>query len=245
MNFIQSVKTCFKKYGTFSGRATRSEYWYWVLFFAISNVLTCLLDIMIFPLPTEGSKAFYFPINTIFVLLFSIPSIAVGIRRLHDVNRSGWWLLIGLTIIGLIYPLLVWKCTKGTQEENRFDSQVDRLDFVQSVKTAFKKCTTFSGRATRSEYWFWILFCYIFYLLMQSLDMIIFPSRDFFPISTISLLIIFLFSIPIFARRMHDVNHSGWWWFIGLTIIGLIYPLFVWKCTKGTQGENRFGSQAE
>jgi uncharacterized membrane protein YhaH (DUF805 family) len=59
-------------------------------------------------------------ISLIFQLAVLIPSITVATRRLHDTNRSGWWQLIVLTIIGII-PLLFWLCKKGTEDKNKFD----------------------------------------------------------------------------------------------------------------------------
>lgn len=118
MNISQAVTTCFQKYAAASGRASRSEYWYWTLFCVIMSLITQILDQVILGVPIE-SHALH-PINVIFSLATLLPSVAVAIRRLHDVNRSGWWLLIGLTIIGLLFPLLYWNCKKGTDGENRF-----------------------------------------------------------------------------------------------------------------------------
>ena len=59
----------------------------------------------------------YTPINSIFSLVLIIPTAAVACRRLHDVNKSGWWQLIGITIIGLI-PLMIWFCSEGTKKDN-------------------------------------------------------------------------------------------------------------------------------
>jgi uncharacterized membrane protein YhaH (DUF805 family) len=114
MNFQQAISTCFKKYAVFSGRAARPEYWYWVLFIALGRLATSILDVVLF----QASVAH--PLEGIFSLITLLPTLAVAIRRLHDVDRSGWWLLMYLTIIGMIYPLLVWKCTKGTEGNNRF-----------------------------------------------------------------------------------------------------------------------------
>jgi uncharacterized membrane protein YhaH (DUF805 family) len=114
MNFPQAIASGFAKYVTFSGRASRSEYWYWVLFLFLGHIVFEILDAAIFHNANLG------PLNALFSLATIIPSLAIEIRRLHDVDRTGWWILISLTIIGLIYPLLVWKCTKGTDGANRF-----------------------------------------------------------------------------------------------------------------------------
>ena len=92
MNFQESVRTCFTKYADFSGKATRPEFWWYVLFiFLVSFILA-------FVSPLLGG---------IFSLATLIPSIAVTTRRLHDTNRSGWWQLIGLVpIVGFIVLLV-------------------------------------------------------------------------------------------------------------------------------------------
>ena len=116
MNFFQAVKVCFSKYATTKGRALRSEYWYFTLFWAIGTVATTIIDAIIFPGLVDGA---YTPINMIFSLGTFLPYIAVAARRLHDVNRSGWWQLLPLTIIGII-PYFYWVTKKGDEEENRF-----------------------------------------------------------------------------------------------------------------------------
>jgi uncharacterized membrane protein YhaH (DUF805 family) len=126
MNFPQAVASCLKKYAVFSGRASRPEYWYWILFYALIQIGTRILDAVVFPTP----GATY--VSSIFNLITFLPTLAVAVRRLHDVNRSGWWLLIDLTIIGMIYPLLVWKCTKGTVGPNRFGDDTSGMDWVVS-----------------------------------------------------------------------------------------------------------------
>jgi uncharacterized membrane protein YhaH (DUF805 family) len=126
MNFPQAIASGFKKYAVFSGRASRSEYWYWMLFYAVGNIATSILDAIVFR--SSDPQAF----SAIFGLAIFLPSVAVEVRRLHDVDRSGWWLLIYLTIIGMIYPLLVWKCRKGTVGPNRFGEDPFGLDWVVS-----------------------------------------------------------------------------------------------------------------
>lgn len=119
MNYVDSVKSGFKKYATFSGRASRSEFWYWYLFCLVFATVTLMLDSLVFHVSTTDQTAIH-PIYTIFMLITMIPSFAVWVRRLHDVNRSGWWLLICFTVIGIFFPLFVWNCRKGTQSGNRF-----------------------------------------------------------------------------------------------------------------------------
>ncbi len=99
MTFGESISTCFSKYATFSGRASRSEYWWWWLFtFLISFI------------PLAGFLAFF---------VFFIPSLAVGVRRLHDTGRSGWnFLWAFLPILGAII-LLVFFLT-DSESDNQY-----------------------------------------------------------------------------------------------------------------------------
>ena len=113
MNFTEAVKTCFKKYGTFSGRASRSEYWYFILLVSGSILLFVLLGIF------AGGPGFaqFIPLIIILYLGVLVPIIAVTARRLHDINKSGWWQLIELTIIGILL-IIIWSATEGEKKKN-------------------------------------------------------------------------------------------------------------------------------
>lgn len=113
MNFQDAIKSGFKNYVTFSGRASRSEFWYWVLFCFIVGIVTFILDGAIFP------DSDYLPLNTIFNLGTLLPTLAVGARRLHDIDRTGWWQLIALTFIG-IFVLIYWFVQPSQPGGNRF-----------------------------------------------------------------------------------------------------------------------------
>ena len=124
MNMSQAVSTVLlKKYATFNGRAGLSEYWWYILFLVFGNLVFSSLDSF---LGTTAGFMYQGNIevktslfNGIFSLLTVIPSIAVATRRLHDVNKSGWWQLLMLTIIG-IFPLVYWLLKKPVNEGNRF-----------------------------------------------------------------------------------------------------------------------------
>lgn len=114
MDFPTAVKTCFANYITFSGRAPRSEYWYFVLFLLIGGAITGVLDAVLFP----GNVVS--PLNSIFSLVTIIPSLAVTSRRLHDVDKSGWWQLLWIVpIVGWII-MIIWLVSRGTPGPNRF-----------------------------------------------------------------------------------------------------------------------------
>jgi uncharacterized membrane protein YhaH (DUF805 family) len=107
MTFADSIKSGFAKYVDFNGRASRSEFWWWVLFtFLATLVLTFISGI----------------VANLFSLAVLIPSIAVAARRLHDIDKSGWWQLVGLIpLLGLL--LMIYWCVQPAVEPNRFGGE--------------------------------------------------------------------------------------------------------------------------
>jgi uncharacterized membrane protein YhaH (DUF805 family) len=123
MNFGQAIASGFSNYVNFSGRAARSEYWYWVLFYILAALVTLTIDLMI------GMRLTL----TIFSLAAFLPSLALNIRRLHDLDRTGWWVLLHfIPLVGAII-LIIWFCTEGTQGPNRFGP--DRLGELGHLST--------------------------------------------------------------------------------------------------------------
>ena len=136
MTFIESIKTCFKKYAIFNGRAKRSEYWFFFLFGILTAVCLSILDMAIFPKNENGV------LGLIFTLVTFIPFISAACRRLHDVNRSGWWQLLPygimlgavlltlisetLLVVGVVAAviagivLIFWLASAGENKKNRF-----------------------------------------------------------------------------------------------------------------------------
>lgn len=125
MTFTQSIKSVFSKYATFTGRASRSEYWYFTLFNIIASTLLLLLGIAI-GAATGGSDGVPgglivgYILYIIYGLGVLIPSLAVAVRRLHDTNNSGWLILLGLIpcVGGIV--LLVFMILQGTNGENKY-----------------------------------------------------------------------------------------------------------------------------
>ena len=107
-DLTNSVISCFNKYFDFETRSSRKEFWYWQLF-------RILMFLSITYLESLGLSGLLFISNFIFL----IPEIAVSIRRLHDINKSGWWILLTLTIIGII-PLTYFYCIKGDDGANDY-----------------------------------------------------------------------------------------------------------------------------
>ncbi len=105
------------KYADFSGRAPRAEYWWFYLLIIVGYAITMILDSM---LGLGGSVGPYGILLVVFGLAILVPSLAAGVRRLHDTDRSGWWMLIGLIpLIGAIV-LLVFFVGQGTTGPNQF-----------------------------------------------------------------------------------------------------------------------------
>jgi uncharacterized membrane protein YhaH (DUF805 family) len=119
VNFGQAIGSGFKKYVDFNGRASRSEYWFFFLFlFLVSLPFSIMESIMQANGSSDGAGAFTLVLWMISLATF-LPSLAIFVRRLHDVDRSGWWCFIILTIVGVI-PLLIWLCRAGAPGPNRF-----------------------------------------------------------------------------------------------------------------------------
>ena len=138
MNFQTSIKTCFNKYSVFSGRASRSEFWFFYLFVLIGYIACFVLMMAI------SFKLLWLFI--IFVLLIFVPTLSVTARRLHDINKSGWFLLLPLpasileTIfaassesleilflvigLGLYVYLFILYCRDGDKKNNRFGKNI-------------------------------------------------------------------------------------------------------------------------
>ena len=113
MDFKTAIKTCvMQKYATFSGRAARSEYWYFAL---ATFLLSVAIQLLALATPTVAMVIF-----TILILGILLPGLGVAIRRLHDIDRSGWWYLIVLVPFVGVILLIYWFVKKGTSGPNRY-----------------------------------------------------------------------------------------------------------------------------
>ncbi len=112
----EAVRKCFNNYSTFTGRASRSEYWWFVLFYYLiavgAGILAAIVD-------ASFNTEFALPASLLVAVVFIVPSLSVYVRRLHDVNKSGWNMLWGLTVIGAI-PLFYWTCKRGDVSRNNY-----------------------------------------------------------------------------------------------------------------------------
>lgn len=120
MTFGQSVSTCFGKYATFSGRASLSEYWFWFLF---------QLVVMggIYAIAFASKSMVILGLYGLVALALLLPTLAVAVRRLHDIGKGGGWFFITLVpFIGSIW-YLVLMCTSSQPFENRFGLNEDQM----------------------------------------------------------------------------------------------------------------------
>ncbi|RYL94315.1 DUF805 domain-containing protein [Sporolactobacillus sp. THM7-4] len=101
-----------KNYTGFRGRATRTEFWMFTLINAIISIIAMLIDYYLL----NGLRI----VDTLYSLAVLLPSLAVQVRRLHDIGRTGWWILIGvIPVLGWIV-LLIYNCTDSQDKENKY-----------------------------------------------------------------------------------------------------------------------------
>ncbi|EJL49150.1 MULTISPECIES: DUF805 domain-containing protein [unclassified Rhizobium] len=111
MGFTEAVSTVFSKYAVFSGRAGRPEFWWFALFNVIASLILAFLDKVLFGYEILGA---------LYGLAVLLPGLGVAVRRLHDIGRSGWWILVGvIPLVGWIV-LLVWYVSRGTPGFNEY-----------------------------------------------------------------------------------------------------------------------------
>ena len=123
MSFIEAIRAVFSKYATLSGRAARPEYWWWVLFILLLNIVTGVVDGAVIA-PALGYERFAEdagqPLSLITGVALLLPGFCVGVRRLHDSDRSAWWLFIVLIPLIGVLVLIYWLTQAGTSGANRF-----------------------------------------------------------------------------------------------------------------------------
>jgi uncharacterized membrane protein YhaH (DUF805 family) len=115
MTFKEAIASCYRtNYVGFTGRASRSEYWFFVLSYVLATMAVAVVCTLL-----GGSTLLWIGIGIV-MLGVLLPSLAAQVRRLHDTNASGWWLLLMFIPYAGGLIMLVWYCIPGTQGENRF-----------------------------------------------------------------------------------------------------------------------------
>jgi uncharacterized membrane protein YhaH (DUF805 family) len=115
MNIGQAITSCMGKYATFSGRATRSEFWWFYLFLILMSWGGTVVGSAVYGPENLTANAPAIIVN----LVFAVPFFSAGARRLHDIGKSGWWQLILLTGIGFIL-LIIWWAVDTKSENDRY-----------------------------------------------------------------------------------------------------------------------------
>jgi uncharacterized membrane protein YhaH (DUF805 family) len=115
------------------------------------------------------------------------------------------------------------------------------MGFAGAIAAGFRNYVNFGGRATRPEYWYFVLFIVIVSIIAIAIDFAVFGDQQMFLIYGIFSLATFLPSLSVFIRRMHDTGRTGWWFF--LNFIPLIGPILVivWLCQRSEAGPNAYG----
>jgi|TARA_B100001964_G_scaffold195400_1_gene219422 uncharacterized membrane protein YhaH (DUF805 family) len=130
MNFADAIKICFKKYANFNGRASRSEFWYFFLFFYAGLAVVALLIFSVFD---DDAFSLFF----IYIFGLLLPYMAVAARRLHDTNKSGWWQITSAIPyvggIAALVLLVIW-ATEGDKKDNRFGKNIYKKRKKKKVK---------------------------------------------------------------------------------------------------------------
>ena len=119
VSFAQSWVLFFRNYANFSGRSSRSAYWFWHLW---SVIVSFFIEFLV---GLSGDSIIFNILGLVWGLAVLVPSSALTARRLHDVGRSGWWQLIVLTIVGII-PLFIWLVSAGDNDTNKYGDNVEQ-----------------------------------------------------------------------------------------------------------------------
>lgn len=143
MTFGESIKTCFRKYAVFKGRACRSEFWWFVLFTLIVDVaLDFVMGLFMIPLLFKGEfnaesitnvSSPFGIVSLVFALAFLLPSLGVMVRRLHDTNKSGWWIVVYYLLTALCMVPVFLLFTMADHSEQFNDKITFALIFVVSI----------------------------------------------------------------------------------------------------------------
>ena len=156
MSFKEAIYICLKqKYSTISGRASRAEYWWFTLFMYLVNIVLYTLSVVMMFYLHRGSGAQMFGallvsgLISIISILLVVPSICVGIRRLHDIGRSGWWILLSFVpivrLVILVFTLMPSQPTANEYDENPLEQESD-INIIKNEEISVNmKKQTFQG----------------------------------------------------------------------------------------------------
>ena len=116
VDFPEAVKLGFQRYIDFSGRSSRAEYWWFTLFIVLVDVIVTAVDTVVLGTDLRDIGL----LSTVWQLATLIPSLAIGVRRLHDIDKSGWWILLWFVLVIGWIVLLVWAIKRGDGGPNKY-----------------------------------------------------------------------------------------------------------------------------
>lgn len=117
VGFNDAIAIGLQKYFDFTGRSTRAEYWWFACFILLGTILLSIFDISRGTYSVATGSGL---LSGVFRLLTLIPSLAVGARRLHDINKSGWWQLLWVVLFFGWIVLIVWACKRSDVGVNKY-----------------------------------------------------------------------------------------------------------------------------
>ena len=116
VDFPRAVELGFRRYIDFRGRSSRAEYWWWTLFIVLVGIIATAIDTVVLGTDLWDTGL----VGWVFSLATLSPDLAVSVRRLHDINRSGWWLLLYFVLVIGWIVLLVWAIKRGDVGPNKY-----------------------------------------------------------------------------------------------------------------------------
>ena len=151
MNFFEAVKSGFKKVVDFSGRSSRSEFNYWILFLFLIQLISIIIDPPDPFIPSNEESQIsdtnstenvvYDPLNSrLFSFLYYamlLPTTSLAVRRFHDINKSGWYVLLPFTIIGILPYYYFTSFVKSSPEENKYGSNPLEKNSFNTIKIGY------------------------------------------------------------------------------------------------------------
>ena len=117
---VKEFLTVLSRWSDFAGRSSRREYWMYTLVLVLMSIVLGILDGVILG---EAALSQLLTFGNVFSLATLVPSLSVSVRRLHDIDRSGWWLLLSLTGVGILL-IIYWACLASDEDENRYGAPV-------------------------------------------------------------------------------------------------------------------------
>lgn len=128
-SFGEAISTCFSKFVTFKGRASRSEYWFFLLFTLLVSIVTGIFDAILFPAQIDTVS----PLNSIGALIVFLPALSANVRRVHDTDRSGWWIGGAYLIFGVLVGVVIVAFSGGAGSVDELDSFLGLIGIVTLV----------------------------------------------------------------------------------------------------------------